>query len=273
RTIGGEVPHRAWHLASPAPTSGTLVVPNTVHYVWFGEAEPMKFHQFLSIKSAFLNIRPKQILFHCDFEPVGLWWKETKRTVTSLEIVHRNPPVEIFGNEIIRPTHKSDVARLEILFKSGGIFLGTDVIVLKSFDSLRHFNFTMGVEYHGSPGRLNNDIIIANKDAKFLKMWYESYRNFTKREWDFHACQIPYNLLFENPKLIHVEERTLNYPSGKDKHLIYNGLYNWRTNFALHLWQELNDKGYGPNNIRNMNTTFGEVARLIYYGNFTQIKS
>ena len=250
-------------LLKPANES---IVPYNVHYVWFGRYEPMRFHQMLSVKSVYLRMRPDRIYFHCDFEPAGRWWKIIKQTVPTLRIIHRKPPTKVFGNEVIVAEHKTDVARMEILMEQGGIYLDSDVIVLKPFEPLLRYEFTMGLEYHGNPGRLNSGVIVAAKNARFLKIWYSTYRNFTKREQDFHACIIPYRLQYTYPTLIHVEEKTINYPSGKQLELIYDEQYDWSNNYAMHLWSRLHDFDHSPVDIKKMNTTFGEIARLIFYG-------
>ena len=249
------------------------VVPNIVHYVWFGEYETLRFHHMLSILSAHKFIRPERILIHCDFAPVGQWWKYIRSKVPNIEIVKREPPTEIFGNQVILQEHKSDIVRMQVLMEHGGIYLDTDVIALKSFNGLRKYNFTMGIEYHGEPGRLNNGVIIAEKSAEFLRLWYDTYRNFTKREWDYHDSIIPYSLQFQYPQLIHVEENTINYPSGKKLELIYETRYDWRQNYAMHLWYRLHEIDHNPRDIRAMNTTFGEIARFVYYGNSSLLTS
>ncbi len=245
---------------------GHLVVPNIVHFVWFGEYESMQFHHWLSITSAYKHIKPKQILFHCDHEPIGIWWKKLKATIPILKIIHREAPQQVYNHDILKVDHKSNVASIEILQEYGGIYLETDVIALKQFEPLRRYNFTMGIEYHGNPGRLNNGIIIANKNAAFLKIWHATYQTFNKREWDEHSSILPYRLQFEYPHLIHVEEKTLNYPGGKQLELIYEKIYDWRHNYAIHLWHRLHQFEHGPGTIKKMNNTFGQITRLVYFG-------
>ncbi|XP_046329135.1 uncharacterized protein LOC124112966 [Haliotis rufescens] len=246
--------------------SDHFVVPNIVHFVWFGEDLKFRFHHLLSIKSAYSILKPDRILFHCNHKPVGKWWKVIKQTIPILRIVDRKAPTEIYGNMVIRSEHKSDIARIQILQKYGGIYMDTDVIALKSFNPLRHYGITMGIEYHGTPGRLNNGIIVSAPNATFLSLWLNTYRNFSKREWDYHDSIIPYYLQFTYPHLIHVEEKTLNYPSGLDINLIYKDVYDWSRNYAMHLWYRLYDTEHGPTGIKTMNTTFGQIARYIYYG-------
>ena len=177
-----------------------------------------------------------------------------------------NPPQSIHGKEITFASHKSDIERIHILIKQGGIFLDLDVIALKPFDPLLRYNFTMGIEYFGKPGRLHNGIILARPNATFLHKWLETYKDFSKSEWDDHSSQSPYKLQFMYPDLIHVEPKSLNYPSGQDIDLIYEERYDWSNNYALHLWSKIHDLEHGPEAIKTMNSTYGEVARLVYYG-------
>ncbi len=52
--------------------SSDYLVPNILHYVYFSDGyEPLKFHEFLAIKSAENNLKPEKIIFHCDHEPTG----------------------------------------------------------------------------------------------------------------------------------------------------------------------------------------------------------
>ncbi len=245
------------------------VVPNIVHYVWIhDQGEPFKFIHWLGFVSAHRRLRPEKILFHCNNEPERkFWWLNITRTYSSvLEIIRIIPPREIYGNEVVREQHQSDIVRLEILAKHGGIYLDLDVLVLQSFYPLRVYNITMGLEYRGDPGRLNNGVILASKSSEFLRMWRQSYSTFRKREWDDHSAIVPYMYYRSHPDLIHVEENSINFPSGKRLDLIYDKMYNHSRNYAIHLWEELHDIDHNPYDIRTMNTTFGKIARSIHYG-------
>ena len=244
-----------------------FVVPNIVHYVWFGVDEPFRFHHWLSIRSADMVLKPEVIMFHCQSKPVGRFWSNITRSIRSLKVVHYLPPTTVLGREITRPEHQVNVASLEILISQGGVYLEPDVLVLRDLTPLRRYSCTMGVEYHGNPGRLNNGVILAAPGAMFLTYWYGTYQNITKSEQDEHSARVPYNLQKLFPRDIHVEDKTMNYPSGKRLDLLYDKMYNYSQNYVLHLWSELHDQEHNPTDIRTMNTTFGQVARRIYYGN------
>lgn len=251
--------------------SEDYVVPNIVHFIWLGEYAPLQFHHLLSIKSAAIFIRPAHIYLHCDHEPIGFWWKAI-RNIVKLHVMKVDPPASIFGHRVTRSEHKSDLMRIEVLLEHGGIFLETDVIVLKSFEALRRYDFTMGLEYHSKPGRLNNGIIVAKRNATFLNIWRKTYHNFTEMELDYHSSIIPYHLQYQFPQLIHVEERSLNYPSGPARHLIYDDVYDWTNNYAMHMWFGLHGLNHTPNDIKSMNTTFGQIARYVYYNTTALLK-
>ncbi|KAJ8311505.1 hypothetical protein KUTeg_010860 [Tegillarca granosa] len=248
-------------------TSQMYVVPNIVHFVWFGKDSEWYFHQFLSVLSAYKNIKPNIIYFHCDNEPIGEWWIAAKKRVKTLKIRKVKPPDYIFDRVLIHPEHKSDIFRIEVLQKMGGIYLDTDVIALKSFNPLRNYTFTMGLEYHGNPGRVNNGVIISAPNATFLNIWKSTYKTFTAFEWDYHSCAIPYLLRDKYPDIFHVEERSLVYPSGPDKRLIHDTVYDWSNNYAIHLWHRTFNTHYNPESVKMLNTTYGQIARFVLYNN------
>lgn len=133
--------------------SEKFLVPNIVHFVWFSFDERLKFHQMISIRSAYLFIKPDMIILHCDNEPTGYWWKYVKNLIKTLIIRKITPPKIVLGKRLVKVEHQSDIARIQILQQYGGIYLDFDVIVLKSFDDLRYYNYTMGLEYFGNPGK------------------------------------------------------------------------------------------------------------------------
>lgn len=249
-----------------------FVVPNVVHYIWLSSGRDLKFHEVLGILSAQKYLKPEIIKLHCDKEPTGKWWSLYKNRLTSLKIVNVDPNIRINGIEPWAIPVKSDMLRLRILQREGGIYLDFDVIAIQTFDDLRKYEFTLGLEYHGNPGRLNNGIIIAAPNARFFKIWLESYKDFTANEWDVHSCAAPYLLAPKYPSLIHVDENRLNYPGGNLLKMIYNRIYNWTNNYAMHLWYRVYSQTnttileFSPDNIKTLNSTFGELARRTFYG-------
>lgn len=244
------------------------IVPNIVHYIWFSskEHDEMKFHHMLSILSAYKFIKPDTIYYHYDVLPRGKWWDYVSRNVPILVTIKTEIPLDVFGVHLIQNAHKSDIKRFDIMRTTGGIYLDNDVLVFKSFNPLRRYNFTMGQEVRGSIG---NSVIIGARNTTFLNLWWDTYKNFTNKEWAHHSCIIPARLWKMYPHLIHVEIKTILYPdwTSKGLYLLYDALYDWSKNYCVHMWYRQRPVEYDPENIKTLNTTFGEMARYIFYGN------
>ena len=99
-----------------------------------------------------------------------IWDKLSRDTIHfSTVAVHcRDPPETVFDQTLAHIYHKGDIAKLEILMTYGGIYLDTDVLVLRSMDQLRKHPLTLGREI---PPKFIAGIIVAHKDALFLKLW------------------------------------------------------------------------------------------------------
>jgi hypothetical protein len=109
--------------------SGTnqYIVPNIIHYINLNQPE-IKFGQYLSIISAWLNQKPDQIYIHCNkCNFSGLYWdmlhemKELMPKIKVNKINHYNP--KIFGLRAGWVHHKSDVLRLLVIMSFGGTFI------------------------------------------------------------------------------------------------------------------------------------------------------
>lgn len=150
----------------------------------------------------------------------------------------------------------------------GGIYLDADVMVVKSFTSLRQYPVVMGRE---DSDALCNGIIIAMRGAPFLRLMLEQYHSYQGPQeiWGEKSVVNSNKLAQLYPHLVHVEETSLNRPGPLESAQIYGGRYDWKKNYAVHLWirmwpQEKRPKGL--EDIRNSTTTFGEIARLIIFG-------
>ncbi len=108
------------------------LIPKKIHYCWFGEN------------------RPSPLLQKCIDS-----WKEYCPDYEIIEWNEKNYDVnkhiftkEAYGN------HKygfvSDLARFDILYEQGGVYLDTDVMLIKSMDMLLHEEGFIGVEKWGN---------------------------------------------------------------------------------------------------------------------------
>lgn len=80
-------------------------VPSTVHYVYgLAESLELPYFAYLAMRSALAVLKPQRVLFHCVYEPRGVWWDRVRgqvevvraRNVTSVG-VHDAPVVHVRG--------------------------------------------------------------------------------------------------------------------------------------------------------------------------------
>lgn len=104
------------------------MIPKIVHYCWFGKSKkPKKIEKCIDSWKKFLP----------DYEIVE--WNETNFDV------YQNKYTEDAYNAG-KYAFVSDLARLQALFRYGGIYLDTDVMVFKKFDSIFNQKCVFGFE-------------------------------------------------------------------------------------------------------------------------------
>lgn len=235
-------------------------VPSIVHYVWFLKRE-MNFYHFLSFISALRYIKPCLLLVHGD-EPLGLYWRYIVVIANNVIHVKLDPPSTIHNKTIGLIEHKADVARLRIVQEYGGIYLDTDEIILRPFDNLMNFTFTL---CHEMDSNLANGVILSTPNATFISHWLNGYKTYYSGQWAYHSTILPFELSRKYPQLLHVENKTFIRPHYGQLPLIYQGNYNWSQNYGMHLYIRFHKGIYTFSDVRRLNTTMGSVARHVLY--------
>lgn len=120
-----------------ANTSETLAkmeptIPKKIHYCWFGGKKMPEF--LVECMESWQMLCP-------EYEIVR--WDENNYDVDQHEYTRQAATHKKWG-------FVTDVARLDILYKYGGIYMDTDVKLLKSFDGLLHQKGFVGVERWGN---------------------------------------------------------------------------------------------------------------------------
>ena len=252
----------------------TPVVPRILHLAWYGsKTRPaFRFHHVISVMSSLRFIQPERIMFWHDEVPIGKWWtfirQKINKTTTSLVLMQREAPKEIFGRPVTKSEHHSDIVRLEAVMKYGGIYHDLDVIVLRPLGKLYCHNTTMGEE---SPDYLCNGFFMSVANATFLKLWHDSYHSFDSTQWGYHSVKMPGIIAKRHPGLVHVEKDTIHKPNWEvpERRKLYEDgvFYNWTArNYAVHLWYRFHNVDYNPESIKRLNKTVGQIFRYIFYG-------
>jgi len=255
--------------------NGIYLVPNIIHFLRFKQNN-LTFVDAVCVLSAFKNHRPDKILFHTDVETfVGPYWEKVKNTPGIVyEFRKVILPDTIFGQNFSKKFHvwhASDVTRIRILMEYGGIFLDNDVYVVQDLNKFRKFEMTLGLDDNKCIG---TQVLIANKNARFLRLWLESYRQYYPDRWYYNAgCKPTEEVLYNRPELVHRVK--LLFGVHDLRFQLYNKQWKaWRQQYTIHLlmrhrsyldkehlkkwpiFDEINVKGYPM--------TFGEMAREIY---------
>ncbi|XP_069679840.1 uncharacterized protein [Periplaneta americana] len=254
---------------------GEYIVPNIIHFLRFKESN-FSFVDAVCVLSAFRNHHPDKIMFHTDVESfIGPYWEKIKNTPGIVyEIVNVTLPTHIYGQKFSKGYHlwhAGDVTRIRILMKYGGIFLDNDVYVVQNFNKYRKYEFAIGWDENQCIG---TQVLVANKKARFLKLWLESYKQYYADQWYYNAgCKPTEEILYKRPELVHRVK--LLFGVHMLVHNLYKSYWNeWRKQISMHLLmrhrsyldKEHLDKWpeFDENNIKYYNMTFGEMAREVY---------
>ncbi|XP_067123869.1 uncharacterized protein [Centruroides vittatus] len=246
------------------------IVPDVVHYVRFRNPK-LNFVDMINIKSVYINHKPSEIVIHCDCHNLtGKYWDMVK-DIPGLRVQYKKIPTYIFGKRLSSVYHSSDIARLQILMKYGGVFLDSDVYVVKSLHYYRRFEFALG----WPPKQfLGTQVLIAHRNSRFLKLWYQSYKYYRPTRWYYNAGELPTeSILLFRPNFVH----RVPYDFGVQNlaFMLYGVRSpNWRDYHTIHLLirhrkylvpdDHLED--FDENNIKTYNKTFGDMARQVLFG-------
>ncbi|KAA8517311.1 hypothetical protein F0562_017604 [Nyssa sinensis] len=111
-----------------------------------------------------------------------------------LSFLFKDTPAEAWFNdiktgkrdpgEIPLAQNLSNLIRLAILYKYGGIYLDTDFIVLKDFSGMRNSIGAQSIDAYGNWTRLNNAVLVFDKNHPLLYKFIEEFAStFDGNRW------------------------------------------------------------------------------------------
>ena len=146
----------------------------------------------------------------------------------------------------------------------GGIYLDTDEVLLQPVDDLLQHHVTMAWEKPNQS--FGNGLFLAEPNNTFLNAWYDKYRKFTNTWWTYFSTTVPRQLYSQHPEMnIHIVDTFFRPNLWNITRLVYQGRYDWSNHYAMHLYYRRNQK-YFRGNFEQRNTTLGEIARHILFG-------
>ena len=151
------------------------MIPKIIHYCWFGKKEkPAKIKKLI-------KKRKKKLPDYKFME-----WNEENFDINSSKFTK-------IAYEMHKYAFVSDYVRLYALINFGGIYLDTDVIVVKNFDSFLSDRAFLSFE---SNKTLCTAVIGSQKDNPFLIKCFDHYRKFNEDTLDLTPnSQLLFNFL------------------------------------------------------------------------------
>ena len=254
------------------------MIPRKFHFCRFKPSsgqggKPFVYANYLCLYSVFKNHPGAEFNFYYnDEEAIASPWFDLLRPFIKLKKVEA--PTEIFGIPIKKVEHQADIFRMRILLEEGGIYLDTDVFMIKPLDELLIHDFVMGIE---NGMGLCNGVILSEKNSVFMKTWYDSYHPSCEREgagfkpdgWGEMSVRFPELLAKDFEDYITILPVTAFFqPSGSPRGMavLFDSEEYWcEESFANHLWESQSWDWYLkdmlPENIIEKNGYFYKLVK------------
>lgn len=175
-------------------------IPKIIHFIYLG-GRPICNYHYRCIMSAILYMPSDyRILIHCSEEPVDNdYWNQIK-TISRVEIVKVIAPEEFDGFKLTYIQYKADILRLTILYEYGGIYLDTDMLIIKNFEELFLSNKDFYISRETSDGGLINSFLATKPKNEFIKLWLEGFKSGLRmNNWAYHIRETNKIMLDKNP--------------------------------------------------------------------------
>ena len=151
------------------------------------------------------------------------------------------PIPSIYHHALHHHAHRTDIARLEVLDRYGGIYLDLDVLVLKSFDDLlsnpEQAEAIMAWENQQYQA-ICNAVILAPVHSRFLRRVHQSYQSFNSSCWACHSVLLIGQLATIYSREVQILPSNAFFApswSRVEELYVYNQ-FDFRANYACHLW-------------------------------------
>jgi hypothetical protein len=243
-------------------------VPNLAHYLWYCRTETdISITQMLSILSVHVTMHADVIYFHSNCTPAGPNWAMVE-SLPEFCLCYREPVQCLYGERITKVAAielQSDLDRLVLLQQYGGMYLDSDILVMKDVKSLRKYQCTLGLV---QPQRAANSVILASKYSVFLSLWINTFLDHFSHIWAENSGALSCRLAKRYPHLVRLLWPVYE-PKINELHKIYgdestNGIKN--KTYFVHLLRKGGHRDKITANMTtffNSNSTFASIGKCI----------
>jgi hypothetical protein len=151
----------------------------------------------------------------------------------------------------------------------GGIYLDNDVYVIKSLNEFRKFEMVLSIEKKSIIG---NQVLIAHKNARYLKAVYDSYRTkYNASSWYYNGGVLPGEILKQHPKIAHIVPVKFGVQILFMRIYKIKGWKEWKNFYTIHLLmnhrryadKDSSVRQFNEANIMDYPYAYGDMARDI----------
>ena len=232
------------------------MIPNIIHMMWFTgpKSRDFGFLNYLAVKIAAEVQKPDHYYFYYNAEPANNpHWEAIKPYVTMVQI---DPPTEIGGVSLDYPQYQSDVVRLQKLLDHGGIYLDTDILLLKPLTPLMNNSCVMGADRYTNDrvglhttdpdqiASVANGVILAERGNPFIGQWLDAIPAAIKSDvWANHAVVLPFQMYCQDPSVFALQKVEAFIPFGfMDKFIFGNNDGDFARldrAYSVHMWETI----------------------------------
>jgi len=176
------------------------MTPDIIHFIYpvTERTRPFSYLNSLAVRMAAKVQKPNRILFWTNAPPETIdHWDDIKNLV---DLVPIGIPTEFRGSPIRHPQYASDLLRLQILLASGGIYMDTDMLLLKPLHEHMSDKLILSWET-SSQMSVCNALMMSPPNNQFIKEWISLMPGALASEtWAFGGVEVP-AILANKPEL------------------------------------------------------------------------
>lgn len=215
------------------------MIPNVVHFIRLhGRLErPWSLINTCCVRAAHAVQKPDKIILWTD--------QDVPEPIRDLVEVREYDPPPFVGNQTLEyAQYRADLARLHILREHGGIYLDTDLLLIRPLHDLRSRDFVAGIE---SDDAICGAALMAEPGTNFLGHWLEAFEHGLSRGvWAYQCVNTPHEIACRRPDLITLLHKDTFAPFDFSRNWLFDevqpslpartrGLHVWETFWRDHL--------------------------------------
>lgn len=236
------------------------MIPNLIHFIWLTgpKSREFSFINYLAVRAARDMHPDARILMHTNEAPEGsINWERIKPYV---EIVKVDPPLHHNGYDLEYVQYQADVLRLKILYEQGGIYLDTDMLLLKPIDIAYEGDCVLSPDTLENPQSINAGFIAAVAYSPFIRRWLKAFE--VNDTWAYGAVVLPWELLKKSDAGVTLvcAEDFLPF-DWRDKSILTSDAY-FGSACCVHMWETIWANDLKDVNDYYLRTSDSEFARL-----------